>query len=303
MDENGSVGVYAMNSKAQRTAKTRMLCLIAWCLAASFAFGADNLPEEAPAGGAEPVESRKDKEDPFKGSIIPGYDDAFIVEGRWKEGQEYYREEFLKILKAEKPRLLTGQRLLYAYDVCRLFPAIAAAVPSPNDGPFTKWLLSQPNLVRLLTDAVRPEDNLAGAFRVLYVIKAKARLKKATHADLMVALAIVHDTRPPMADPMGNGGRVMELFWYYTKNSSAFRVPTQSVPYFMLKYVVDNNVTTKERKWALERYGGAVSVTRLYASVPYDFKLLKDGESKNRRHLNERGYTLRNVERSFPSDT
>jgi len=252
---------------------------------------------EAPADKPAAKEQEKKTEEEFKGSLIPGYDDSFIVDGKWAEGLKYYRAELIKVLSADKPDLLTGQRVLYAYDVCRLFPAIAAAVPSPHDGPFTQWLLSQPNLVRLLTDAVRPEDDLAGVFRVLYVIKAKARLKKATHANLMVALAIVHDKQAPSADLKGDGGRVMELFWYYTRNSSAFRVPTRSVPYFMLKYVVDNNVTAAEREWALERYGGAVSVTRLYASVPYDSKLLKDGESKNRRHLDERGYTLRNVKK------
>ncbi|MFH1730437.1 MAG: hypothetical protein ABIF82_02160 [Planctomycetota bacterium] len=250
-----------------------------------------------PAGEPAAKEQDKKTQEEFKDSLIPGYDDSFIVDGKWAEGLKYYREELIKALAADKPDLLAGQRLLYAHDVCRLFPAIKAGVPSPNDGPFTRWLLSQPNLVRLLTDAVRPEDDLAGVFRVLYVIKAKAKLEKATHADLMVALAIVHDKQAPRADLKGDGGRVMELFWYYTRNSSAFRVPTRSVPYFMLKYVVDNNVTAEERKWALEQYGGAVSVTRLYASVPYDSELLKEGESKNRKHLDERGYTLRNVKK------
>ena len=253
---------------------------------------------EAPAGkpAAKGPEENK-AETKFKDSLIPGYDDSFIVDGKWAEGLKYYRAELIAMLAAEKPDLLAGQRLLYAHDVCRLFPAIKAGVPSPDDHLFTQWLLQHPGLVRMLGAAVRPEDDAAGVFRVLYLLKKKGPLRKPAFENLMVALAIVYDKEVKEADLEGDGGKVMELFRYYVKNAAKFRDNPKSVPYFMLKYVVDGKVPTEERDWALKRHGGSATVWQLYGNVPYDHELFKEGESKKRDRLNEEGYTLENIKK------
>ena len=280
----------------RRRAAQLLMCLLltpACCaLSGAAAFGADAAP--GPPAAQDP---EKDKAEEFKDSLIPGYDDAFIVQGKWAEGLAYYEEELVKILAAEKPDLAAGQRLLYAHDVCRLFPAIEKGVPSPDDRLFAQWLLQYPNLVRLLGAAVRPEDDAAGVFRVLYLLKMKGPLRKPAFENLMVALAVVYDKEVTAADLGGDGGKVMELFRYYVKHSAKFRDNPKSMPYFMLKYVVDNGVTAKERDWALKRYGGSTSVGQLYYSVPYDTEFKNEGESKNRRRLLEDGYTLENIKR------
>ncbi len=251
---------------------------------------------EPPDNGPAPDAGEKDGEQ-YADSMIPGYDDVYLVEGRWADGAAYYREELIKALSAEKPDLRTGQQLLYAFDVCRLFPAVKAGVGSPDDTDFAQWLLANPDLVRLLTAAVRPEDDPAGVFRVLYVLKTKAPLRKAAFENLMVALAVVYDKEVTATDLVGDGGKVMELFRYYVKNAGKFRDSPKMIPYFLLKYVVDNRVSAGEREWALERYGGSTPVARLYASVPYDTELYDEGSSRKRERLVEEGYTLKNIKK------
>ena len=284
-----------------RRAAHILMCLLLAAACCAFAgqaaLGADasdkTPPAKAPASdGAAAAAAEK-----FKDSLIPGYDDSFITQGKWAEGLEYYEKELVKILSVAKPDLAIGQRLLYAHDICRLFPAIAKGVPSPNDRLFTNWLLQHPKLVRLLGAAVRPEDDTAGVFRVLYLLKTKGKARKPTFANLMVAFAIVYDKEVKKEDLEGNGGKIVGRFRYYTDNAGEFRTSPKSIPYFMLKYVVDNDVTEEEREWVLERYARGVKVATLYNSVSYDTVLFKKGESKNRDKLEDKGYTLKNIKK------
>ena len=286
-----------MGWRAIRVFVCILLAAMSCALIGRAALGADAPDKTPPAKVPAGDEAAEDDAEKFKDSLITGYDDSFILQGKWAEGLKYYEEELLKVLTAAKPDLTVGQRLLYAHDVCRLFPAIATGVPSPNDRPFAEWLLRYPKLVRLLGAAVQPEDDAAGVFRVLYLLKTKGGVRKPAFANLMVAFAIVYDKEVKEADLEGDGGKIVERFRYYVDNATEFHDNPKSIPYFMLKYVVDNDVTAEERDWVLERYGRAITVVRLYSSVPYDTKLFQDGESKDRTKLEEKGHTLKNIKK------
>ena len=274
-----------------------LLAAMSCALVGRAALGADAPDKTPPAKVPASNGAAEDDAEKFKNSRIPGYDDSFITQGKWAEGLEYYEKELVKVLSTPKPDLAVGQRLLYAHDICRLFPGVKKGVPSPNDRLFADWLLQHPKLVRLLGAAVRPEDDTAGVFRVLYLLKTKCKVRKPRCANLMVAFAIVYDEQVKEKDLEGDGGKVVERFRYYTDHAGEFRTNPKSIPYFMLKYVVDNDLTVEEREWALERHGRSTKVRQLYRSVPYDSVLLRDGESKNRDKLEERGYTLKNIKK------
>ncbi len=244
-------------------------------------------------------EDWKPAEEPeqFKGSLIPGYDDAFLKQGRWAEGRAYYTEQLTGVLSAKKPDLLAAQRLLYAQDVCQLFPAVAGGAPSPEDRPFAQWLLAHPSLVRKLVAAVRPGDNPAGIFRMLYLIKTKAPVKKVTHENLMVAFAIVYDDKVKNLDVKGDAGKAVSHFRYCVRNAERFPGDPRTIPVVLLKYMVNNVVSSEERKWATSRHGRGTSPTLLYSGIKYDMKAFKKGASESRNwQLREKaGYTLKSI--------
>ena len=266
-------------------------------------------------GDDEPVKKpgapgAKEEPEPFPGSIIRGYDDSFLLQGKWAEGRKYYRDELTKVLLRPKPALLEAQRLLYALDVCELFPAIAAGVPSPDAHALAQWLLKYPQFVRKLIAAIHPADDRAGVFRVLHVLKTKCPLQKPAFADLMVAFAVVYDARVKNVNDAGQTQPVVSGFRHYVRNSAKFTRNPKRVPWALLKFVVAadltaplisyiaaDSISTKERRWAFERYLGRFGTDKVYGSIRYDMPFAADGKSKRRTRLLKAGYTLKNIKR------
>jgi len=90
-----------------------------------------------------------------------------------------------------------------------------------------------------------------------------------SHKQLALAFAVVHG-RAPKKKGGDAAPSCEESFGWYLKHESQMKVSLKTTPWLLLAFVADNKVSIAERQWALENYGAARALKKIYYDVPYD---------------------------------
>lgn len=109
---------------------------------------------------------------------------------------------------------------------------------------------------------------------------------------LAAAIAIVHDNPPREA--RAKAPDPLELFDYYTQNSSRLVGGFGKLPVDQLVYTVATTASINELKWALQMYGGDRNIAKRYSEVPYDTEHFARGAPLK---LDKVDFTLENIRR------
>jgi len=150
-----------------------------------------------------------------------------------------------------------------------------------------RFLRKAARLQAAVAFAIRPGDRVARAYGVVDRLRRKHGEPLDRYANLVAALAVVHDTKP---DPTRD--RPLELFEYYVRNENKMLMGLRHVPPALLIHVVDTPVEIADLKWALDKYAGDTNVGNLYFDVPYDEMHHFGGKAKR---ISGKPYTLENL--------
>ncbi len=177
--------------------------------------------------------------------------------------------------------------------------------------PFKALFAANPYLSATVFDAIGPDDNTAGALRVLKLLadkfpdrvkdppatdpRAKQSGKKPQRLDdLVAAFCIVFDGELRSAAPLDEE-RVVQLFEYFSTNFDRMTGSLGHAPE-LLAFVVSTPVSIEELNWAQKGYSGNRQVGRLYGSIVYDSGAFEFGRPK--KILSQAGgYTLMNIKK------
>ena len=111
-----------------------------------------------------------------------------------------------------------------------------------------------------------------------------------SHKHLALAFAVVHGRAPGKKE--GDAApSCEESFDWYLRHEPQMKVSLKTAPWLLLAFVADNNVSIAERQWALENYGAARAIEKIYYDVPYDYSRV--GGKPGR--IADRPYTLPNI--------
>jgi len=205
---------------------------------------------------------------------------TYVRKARWREGERFYLKGLLEECGRKKPSAASVRDLYLGWAVCHCFPRIAERVLSDEARErFVSRLLSERGFTRTLLLALRPEDDPARAFQILYrLLQADPDALK-RHGRLALAFAVVWDRYPP------DRSLLREAFAYYVRNADRMHFDVRAMPYEVSKYVVDTRRPVSERVWALKRYGGSGNIGRLYRLIEYDTRAFtRGGEPAVRAH-------------------
>lgn len=178
-------------------------------------------------------------------------------------------------------------------------------VPSVVSEEFWKWLSSNKPMHRAMLVMLHPDYDTGPITALAELRKARpAEVDRLTH--LSVAFALVHGgagSRPVKAGWIRNTRdlstipSMLESFGHYADNAGRMVYPLDKVPWPLLVYVADNDVSLTERDWVFSQYGRnpTAAFRKLYLEVPYDYVGLAASASQSKLKITRHPYTLPNI--------
>jgi hypothetical protein len=185
--------------------------------------------------------------------------------------------------------------------------ALHLSDPKNAAGPkVTGLLLANKELMTTLAMAVRPEDDVAGAYGILEKLAERWPQDVADRAgfgELVAAVCVVYD-KPPEHPTLEQGGasptgaspaRVdpLEVFEFF-KGSWGRLMYRDRLPAELLTHMVDVHSSVEDLRWAQKAYAGNMAIGKVYSSIVYDTASFKFGRPKK---VFKDGYTLRNIKK------
>jgi hypothetical protein len=150
-----------------------------------------------------------------------------------------------------------------------------------------RFLRKSRKLQAAVAFAIRPGDHAARAYGVVDRLRLKHGDPLERYANLVAALAVVHDTRSGSAND-----RPIDLFEYYVRHEGQMLMGIRHIPPALLVHVVDTPAGIADLEWALDKYAGDSNVGNLYFAVPYDEMHHYGGKKKR---ISGKPYTLENL--------
>ncbi len=151
------------------------------------------------------------------------------------------------------------------------------------DDGFWKWVDANPVVRDALLVELYPTYDPEVAKR-LQELRKEFGEKVDSHQHLALAFAFVWGSRKSL----GKAPPMKESFKFYLDNEKKMDFSLTKTPWPLLTHVADNNVSLKERAWALGKYGRPSG--KAYDHVPYDYNKLK-----GRASIGHLPYTLENL--------
>lgn len=171
---------------------------------------------------------------------------------------------------------------------------ITEQLPAAQRPDFLKTLRTNDALGRTLAFNITGRDKVPGAVQVITTIAEKYPADLDKYAQLITALALVHD-QPFSRHINENAAKSpapLELYEFYTKNESAMYFGIKAVPAELLIWVVDNTASIDEAKWALAKFAKDDAVGRRFFDINYDYDHFRNNTKKK---ITELGFTLQNI--------
>ena len=174
---------------------------------------------------------------------------------------------------------------------------------------FVEYLNENKSLRKIFITALEPRyDNIPSATKVLNTLRGEYPELVIKYPHLAVACAVVYDEPNALYGSRSSGiwgaclnqfpkySTASEIFEYFTnkKNRKKFAFDLKRIPWPLLIYLVDIDISKEERAWALKNYskkkGG---IGALYSSITYDNQKLETRVAT----LGSNDYTLKNLQK------
>jgi len=152
---------------------------------------------------------------------------------------------------------------------------------------FRAWLDEHTEFKEEFLIALAPEDDLAGAWKILEALHRKSPARLAEYGALAIALAVTWDTeghidhyadhqRRTHSNMPGDLLGAAENFEYFVDAASIMQGRAQFLPWEFLVYLVNHKTPRSEREWAASNYVPRRAMYgKCYADVPYDYEMLR----------------------------
>jgi len=162
-------------------------------------------------------------------------------------------------------------------------------VPAVVPEDFWAWVASDKLVHDALLVELHPKYE-PGIPAALKALRDKFGKDFDSHKQLALAFAVVHGRAPGKKE--GDAApSCEESFDWYLQHEPQMKVSLKTTPWLLLAFVADNNVSIAERQWALENYGAARALEKIYYDVPYDYSRVGGKPGK----IAGRPYTLPNI--------
>jgi len=171
---------------------------------------------------------------------------------------------------------------------------ITEQLPAAKRPDFLKTLRANDALGRTLAFNITARDKVPGAAEVITTIAEKYPADLDKYAQLITALALVHDQpfSRHINENLAKSPSPLELYDFYTKNESAMYFGIKAVPAELLIWVVDNTASIDDAKWALAKFAKDDAVGRRFFDIKYDYDHFRNNSKKK---ITELGFTLQNI--------
>jgi len=141
-------------------------------------------------------------------------------------------------------------------------------VPATVSEDFWTWVASDKLVHDALLVELHPKYE-PGVPAALKALRDRFGKDFDSHKHLALAFAVVHG-RAPKKKEGDAAPSCEESFDWYLKHEPQMKVSLKTTPWLLLAFVADNKVSIAERQWALENYGTARALEKIYYDVPYD---------------------------------
>jgi len=166
---------------------------------------------------------------------------------------------------------------------------VAARAGAFKDGKeLFKWLVANRGLSRVLFRGMQDVSEPADALKVVAQLKRVGNKKLLAFGELVTAFATSRAARCYHEQP--NPASLIESFKYYTTRKMRYDLKT--MPYELSRYLVDTQLSIKERLWAYGRYNRSSNPARAYFDLKYDMAHFKKGDPKK---ISKLAFTLPNL--------
>ena len=211
----------------------------------------------------------------------------YILKQRWRDGESHFQDAIVTACGGDK--LAASKRIAslhYRYNICRYFPSIERTILSKKERrDLMVWLLKGEDFNRELLLAIRPKDDPVRVFEIIDTLRRRAKGVK-SYEQLSLAFAVAWDGFER------NDKLLLDSYSYYVANSKRMTFNPRSLPYNVLKYVVDTQRPMEERQWALRNYNRVSDLRRVYLQPKYDVESVTYGKPTE---ISEHPYTLENI--------
>ena len=166
--------------------------------------------------------------------------------------------------------------------------AAGAKQPAMKGPAFALWLLKNEKVLRPLCRAMADVPRPGSAVATLHELVSAEEKSVLAYPELAVALAI---SQPQTRTPKEDQSSLLETFRFYT-GRTRFRYDLKTLPHELLRYVVDNRLSTAERQWVLQRYGRHSMPAKTFFDIKYDWDHYRKDTP---RKITSVPYTLANL--------
>ena len=198
-----------------------------------------------------------------------------------------------------------GVRKIFAEFVAEQNEPLITRLSEQDGASFRQWLDDHQEFREEFLTALTPEDDLAGAWKILQALHAKLPEKLADYGPLAIAIAVTwdrdqnvdhyddHQRRTHSLMPTRLLGAV-ENFEYFVDAAGIMQGRAQFLPWEFQVFLVNHKTPRAEREWAASNYVVKRPLYgKCYSDVPYDHEMLRT-ESRDCQ-LDGKEYTLANI--------
>ena len=209
-----------------------------------------------------------------------------MKESRNDEGAEALTSFVASHFKA-RSRMLESRKIPVLSSAANGILLLRTLASTPWPDGILDWLITSNDRVRLLAEAMHPDDDHAAMVAILHTLYEHDPAGRDHYVSLILALATVWDQpRPLMHHQMGSKPRAYDRditarYDYFTRlyGSYARRASYSNLDVATLRFVVDTPLPVSELEWALTHVKGSVgSWGKKFSEIDYDHPRLDSGE-------------------------
>lgn len=181
--------------------------------------------------------------------------------------------------------------LVYVQRACKYLDRVMVL----DDGEeLCKWLVGHRDVARIVFRALDDLENSGDAIRTLHDLWKGDKEAVAAFPDLTAAIITTRRAKPKFYQKVFEAPAAVDVFNYYSKGK--FCHDLTKMPYELLRYVTDSQLSIADRKWAYEEYKGDYlrngNTGKTFKEVKFDKKYVL---GKRAKRIEDKDFNLKSV--------